>query len=392
MVPGDETWLQAELRRLLSFGTTARPGAWLDDDGLEVPGRLRETWLAARTLHVRSLGMMGGVEGSESLAAAALAALLGPFFDATHGGWLPYVDPRPSSGEAPKGCYEHMFVLLAANTAWQAGLPGAGALRERAEEVVLDKFWDDNAGMCVDSWSCDWSVRSEYRGLNSTMHGVEAMLAHGGEWIERALRVCLRVTEVARGNHWRLPEHYDENWRPLLEANRDQPNDPFKPFGATVGHALEWSRLLLDLEAELGSDAPPELLEAALELYGAAVRDGWHVDGHPGFVYTTDWSGAPIVRERMHWVMAEAIAAASTLFRRTNDNRFESDYRQWWSYTDTYLVDRERGSWHHELDSRNRPASSVWPGKPDLYHAVQAVLIPRFPVGRSIALSLSAAR
>ena len=46
---------------------------------------------------------------------------------------------------------------------------------------------------------------------------------------------------------WRLPEHYDEHWRPEPEAGRERPDDPFKPYGATVGHGLEWSRLLLNL-------------------------------------------------------------------------------------------------------------------------------------------------
>jgi mannose/cellobiose epimerase-like protein (N-acyl-D-glucosamine 2-epimerase family) len=37
------------------------------------------------------------------------------------------------------------------------------------------------------------------------------------------------------------------------------------------------------------------------------------------------------------------------------------------------------GSWHHELDPDNRPASAIWPGKPDVYHAYQAVLLTLLP-------------
>ena len=87
MRPGDDDWLEAELRRLLSFGTTAQPGEWLDDDGIGEPGRARETWLAARSLHVRSLGVLEDVPGSRPLAQAALEALAGPLRDADHGGW-----------------------------------------------------------------------------------------------------------------------------------------------------------------------------------------------------------------------------------------------------------------------------------------------------------------
>ncbi|WP_344931743.1 AGE family epimerase/isomerase [Saccharopolyspora gregorii] len=47
-------------------------------------------------------------------------------------------------------------------------------------------------------------------------------------------------------------------------------------------------------------------------------------------------------------------------------------------------MDRELGSWRHELDEHNRPAATVWEGKPDLYHAYQATLLPRLrPARRS---------
>jgi hypothetical protein len=40
------------------------------------------------------------------------------------------------------------------------------------------------------------------------------------------------------------------------------------------------------------------------------------------------------------------------------------------------MVDLDGGSWHHELDARNRPAHTVWEGKPDVYHAYQAAILP----------------
>ena len=67
-------------------------------------------------------------------------------------------------------------------------------------------------------------------------------------------------------------------------------------------------------------------------------------------------------------------------------------YAEWWAYVDAHVRDLERGSWHHELDPSNRPAATVWPGKPDLYHAVQATLLPRLPLapGLAAATALSA--
>src|SRR5690606_2885774 len=134
---------------------------------------------------------------------------------------------------------------------------------------------------------------------NANMHTVEAYLAAGdvtGEvlWHRRAGRIAARVAGWARGNGWRIPEHFDADWSPMLEHHRDRPADPFRPYGATVGHGLEWARLLAAVDASLGSEAPEGLLEAASALHRRAVADGWAVDGADGFVYTTDWSGQPV--------------------------------------------------------------------------------------------------
>jgi sulfoquinovose isomerase len=91
-------------------------------------------------------------------------------------------------------------------------------------------------------------------------------------------------------------------------------------------------------------------------------------------------------------VVAEGLAAAATLHQRTGDARYADLAQQWWSYAERFLLDRERGSWQHQLDEENRPTDTVWPGKPDLYHAVQATLIPRYPVRASVAEAVLAGR
>jgi mannose/cellobiose epimerase-like protein (N-acyl-D-glucosamine 2-epimerase family) len=151
---------------------------------------------------------------------------------------------------------------------------------------------------------------------------------------------------------------------------------------------MEWARLLLHVDAALPGRAPDTLIPAARALYDGAVGDGWSVDGAPGFVYTTDWAGAPVVHTRMHWVAAEAIGAAAALHQATGDERYTVDYARWWDYAAEYLIDRERGSWHHELDASNVPAREVWPGKPDLYHAFQATLLPLLPLAPGLAVAV----
>ncbi|MFB9954557.1 AGE family epimerase/isomerase [Cellulomonas denverensis] len=288
--------------------------------------------------------------------------------------------------------------MLAAASATAAGRPGAADLLRRALEVSEQRFWDEEAGMVVESWDRGFGTLDPYRGVNATMHTVEAYLTAAdvtGEriWLDRAVRMITRVVHgFARGNDWRIPEHFDSGWNADLEYNADSPAHPFRPYGATIGHWLEWGRLTLHARAAItaaGDVAPAWMLDDAIALFDAAVREGWAVDGAPGFVYTVDWSGRPVVRERMHWVVAEGIAVAAALHAATGDERFDHWYATWWDYAEEFLIDRDGGSWWHELGTDNRLSRTVWAGKADLYHAVQATLIPRLPLTPVLAPALA---
>ncbi len=387
-------WLQHETERLLAFGANAPNeggAAWLDDDGMPDPSQPVGTWVTARMVHVYAVGHLLGIPGCRPLAQRALTGLTGPLHDDDHGGWFPRRDPDGTVAPE-KRCYDHAFVVLAATSAAAAGLAGAGAVLDEALAVLGDRFWDDEAGLFVEAWNADFTRLDDYRGVNANMHAVEALMAAADatgddEWLHRASRIAGFVVGQARQHGWRIPEHFGPDWTPDLRYHDDRRDDPFLPYGATVGHALEWSRLLLHLEAAGASGE--QWLEAARSLYAVARQDGWFADGAPGFVYTTDWDGTPVVRRRFHWVVAEAVAAAAALAQRTGEAAYEEDYARWWDYAATSLIDRERGSWHHELDSANRPAHTVWRGKPDLYHALQATLIPRLPLAPSLATAVA---
>ena len=130
------------------------------------------------------------------------------------------------------------------------------------------------------------------------------------------------------------------------------------------------------------------MLDDARGLFQAAIAEGWAVDGADGFVYTVDWDGAPVVRERMHWVVAEATAAAAALHQATREAAYAGWYETWWEHIAARFIDQALGSWRHELDPGNQPSSVVWSGKPDTYHALQATLIPRLPLTPSLATAV----
>ncbi len=250
--------------------------------------------------YVFSIAALLDTPGAADLAAHGVTALRTVLHDDEHGGWFDAIQPDGTIADDGKRCYGHAFVLLAGATATSAGILGATHLFAEAREVHAARFWDAGAGRCVEEWSRDWSSLDDYRGANSNMHTVEAYLFTAdatGEaiWLERAEAICERIIAVtARAHNWRIPEHFDSDWSPVLDLNRDRPDDPFRPFGATPGHAFEWARLMVQLDAAL-DDTQSWRLEAAEHLFARAIADAVD-DDMPLLPYTTDWEGEPVVR------------------------------------------------------------------------------------------------
>lgn len=399
--PWHDRWLETETDRLLEFGRgSVVPGggfARQDDDGSPIDGPL-ELWIACRMTHVYSLGHLMGRPGCGAIADHGIAAIREVFADPDHDGWFAEVERDGTPVSTEKAAYPHAFVVLASASATVAGRPGAADLLQRALAVSEKYFWDDAAGMAVEEWDRGFTQLDPYRGINANMHTVEAYLAAAdvtGDrvWLDRAVRIIEQAVHVfARGNHWRLPEHFTADWQPQLDYNRDKPADPFRPYGATVGHWLEWARLSLHARAALqarGDAAPDWMLADARELFAGAVREGWAVDGEPGFVYTVDWTGDAVVHERMHWVAAEAIGAAAALHHATGELQYDDWYRTVWDYVGDKVIDHVGGSWWHELDAKNEVSRKTWDTKADLYHAVQATLIPRLPLAPALVVALA---
>lgn len=76
------------------------------------------------------------------------------------------------------------------------------------------------------------------------------------------------------------------------------------------------------------------------------------------------------------------------LFRVTGKEKYAQDYAQFMQYLDETVMDHVNGSWFHQLDRENHVIGTVWPGKSDIYHALQATLIPYYAADTSIALAV----
>lgn len=384
---------------LLRFGhrfpSPAGSSYYLGDDGTPWTERPRETWITCRMAHVYSIGALLGHEGSGELVDAALKGLLGELRDKENGGWYPGVT---ADGQIlpDKQCYAHAFVILAGTSAYLAGRPHAKELLDAALACYDEHFWDEKEGLAFDTWNTAFTELDPYRGLNANMHTVEAFLAAADalgdeKYRDRAGRIIEHVISWASANEWRIPEHFTSDWQADLECNRERPADQFKPYGATPGHGIEWARLITQWAMSKWKDAPKSrepYIAAAERLYRRAVDDAWNADGAPGIAYTTDWNGKPVVHDRMHWTLAEAINTSAVLCRVTGKKEYADDYAQYMQYLDEKVLDPVNGSWFHQLDQNNRVIGTVWPGKSDLYHALQSMLIPYSSVDISIAAAV----
>ena len=394
----NQEFLQQMRDDLLNFGhqfPSPSGGAYyLGDEGTPWKDRPRETWITCRMAHVYSIGTFLGHQGSGELVDAALKGLSGELKDSKNGGW--YAGVTSDGKILPnKQCYAHAFVILATTSALLAGRTDANALLEEALRLYDERFWNDEEGLSCDTWNTEFTQLDDYRGINANMHTVEAFLAvadvlKNDVYRQRAGRIIARVVEWAENNEWRIPEHFDKNWTPDLEYNKEKPDDPFKPYGATPGHGLEWGRLITQWTVSTYQERQEgqKYIDAAEKLYRRAIDDAWNCDGDRGIVYTTDWEGNPVVHDRMHWTLAEAINTSAVLYRVTGKQEYANDYAEFMKYLDEIVLDHVNGSWYHQLDRKNQLMGTVWPGKSDIYHALQAVLIPYSKIDTSIALAV----
>lgn len=388
------SWLLDQAGRLFDFyqyrSINPKGGFFdLDSDGTPF-GRIRQLHATSRMVHCFAIGHLLGRPGADRLVDHGMEFLWNGHRDAVHGGYVWSLDDG-GPHDATKQAYGHAFVMLAASSAKCVGHPLADRLLADVTEVIDRRFWEEAHGAVAEEFAQDWSPLSAYRGQNSNMHLTEALMAAfeatgNPEYLKKAERIAsLIIGRHALTLGYRVAEHFDASW----SLDRDyRGSDMFRPAGTTPGHWLEWSRLLLQLW-ELGGRKLAWLPEASARLFHAAVDLGWD-RARGGFFYTLDWDNSPALRQKLWWPACEAIGAASFLAAHETDPSFEDWYRRVWGFCANHFIDHAVGGWHHELDEELAPARGFFEGKPDIYHALQACLIPLYPATGSLTRVIAA--
>lgn len=374
-------WLRGDAARQLDFFRASVRGDGgfdvLDWQGEPLAPGPQELHTTTRLIHSYALGQAFGFDGGADVINAGMAWLWDRHRDTEHGGYHWSVTGQ-GPADSTKLAYGHVFVLLAASSAKQVDHPDADRLFADVATVLDHRYWDEDFGLFRDEFNRDWSPFSSYRGMNANMHGVEALLAAfeaTGEalFLQRAGRILeFFVGNIAPAHGWRLPEHYSEDWRVDREY---QGNPMFRPAGSTPGHSFELGRLTLqhwDLSGRPGNAAPQD----ARRLIEQALSDAWQAE-KGGFAYTLDLDGKIAIADRYWWPVTEAIGALASLIKLDGGRKEdEAWYRKLWGFAEAHLIDQESGGWLPELDEANQPTARQFLGKPDIYHALQADLLP----------------
>jgi sulfoquinovose isomerase len=389
--PRHQAWLLQQSDNLFAFyeRKSINPvGGFfnLDDHGEPIPNGNEGSpiYSTARMVHCFAIAALLGRPGANVIIDHGMRSLWERYRDPLNGGYFWAVGPDSPTDET-KQAYGHAFILLAASSAKVAGHPDADRLLTDIASVLEKRFWEVEHGAAAEQFTSDWQSYEHYRGQNSNMHLTEALMAAfeatgDNTYLRMAERIAdLIIRRHAAQNEWRLPEHYTADWQPDIAYSGNQ---KLRPYGSTPGHWLEWTRLLLQLW-QLGSRKLDWLLDAAKNLFYRAVTDGWDAE-KGGFFYTLEWDGSPRIRDRFWWPCCEGIGAAAFLNSIDGDIDYENWYRRIWDFSATHFIDRSHGGWFPHASEDRKAIGNLFFGKPDIYHALQACLIPLLPTTGSI--------
>lgn len=294
--------------------------------------------------------------------------LLEHFRDPVQGGFFHTVAPDGSPRAQIKRAYGHAFALLALAELHRIG--GDARHREAALRAWRDieaGFFDGKGGL-VNECGRNFVPIPGNRTQNPVMHMFEAVQAlHEATGDKGALAGARRLGDFAayklvqglpesEGGGARIPEWYDEAWRPL----------PTKDAGGSIelGHQFEWSHLLTT-----GAAVSPVYPQVADRLLGYAIAAGYDdIDGGCGLRAYPD--GAKTDPSKGWWQQAECLHALVVAAHATGRNDLWRRYEQTRDLVRSQLIDPEQGGWRaaYALPCKNGICNDE---QPEPYHMIR---------------------
>ncbi|MEE3895535.1 AGE family epimerase/isomerase [Priestia megaterium] len=346
------------------------------DDGTVNNTHSKHLVSTARFIYIFSVGaLLDGPDWCKEAAQHGIRFLQNNHYDREHGGYFFEIADDGEVKDDSKQAYGHAFALLASSVAYQAGISEAKETIEQVYDMMEKYFWEDAHGFYRDEWDASWSASSLYRGQNANMHMCEAMLSafeatRDKKYLDRAYTLAKGVTQqLAERSGGMVWEHYDTDWQPDWDYNKNNTKDEFRPYGFIPGHQFEWSKLLLWLDRHRSENW---MTERAKDLFDKGWNRGWDAK-YGGLYFALSPQEEVIDRDKNYWVMAEAISAASLLGVKTADSGYWKAYDALFSYCQKHFIDHTHGGWYQLLNQQNeRYSSKKSPAPKADYHPVAA--------------------
>ena len=255
--------------------------------------------------------------------------------------------------------YGYAFVLLAYAAAKKANIINSNAPLIATYDLLEKRFWQAEFGLYADEINVE-GVLSDYRGQNANMHLCEAMITayeatNEVMFLDRAFLIAENIVQrQAKHTDGLIWEHYQTNFLPDWEYNKNDPKNLYRPWGFQPGHQTEWTKLLLMLHRHRPADW---LVKAAKSLFDRAMELAWDKT-HGGLIYGFDPQGKWCDDDKYFWVQAESFAAAAMLYQTTKDEVYLTHYNNLWQYSWQHMIDHQYGAWFRLLNRSNQKYSN----------------------------------
>jgi mannobiose 2-epimerase len=342
---------EAETGRLTGMITCM--GKRVDDVPRHVVICARVLWTFAAALR-----QLGADPSWRRAAELALAQLLGPFWDARHGGVFWSIDAAGRVRSDRKQGYAQAFAIYAL-AEWHA-TTGETAALARAQELftLLDLHTHDpEYGGFVEARAGDWQPLADLRlseievnapkSMNTMLHILEAYTALLRVWPDPCVRT--RLAELV----WVFLDHiytdrptphcqlfFEMDWRPLEGA-------------VSFGHDIETSWLLCEAADALGDAALTAHVQAvARALAESVLAHGVDADG--ALMFAAE-GGRLTDTDKHWWPQAEAVVGFLNAHTLTGDERYHDAALRCWQFIENRLIDHELGEWRPGTDRAGRP-------------------------------------
>lgn len=288
--------------------------------------------------------------------------LLRHYRDPLHGGWFEAVGPDGKPKNDNKRLYSQAFVIFALAHAYRATQDKRylDAALQTWSEIRL-RYADAHGGFRAGT-NRNFSQTRFDNSQNPIMHLFEALLAlnqtsgsreafEGAESIGRF--VTHRLLEGLPDGTARIPELYDEQWRPLPGARGGR---------IDIGHQFEWA-YLFSAASEAGLN--PIFAGVADRLLNYAITNGFE-KGEQGTITAITPEGE-VRRQRGWWQQAEALRALIHHAAIRGRSDLWGRVTQQTEFIRMEFLDNQNGGWHNLALSDCRKGSCP-DRQPDGYH------------------------